>query len=107
MLHKHMKQEPKLEIEVQTAKNAPQIPQAHQTAQQVPWPEKASQQAKIPPSLPKLTSHVQEGGPDTAKDSPQDQLSSSNAQITSAYKQVPELPAPRLRPLNAKAILPL
>ena len=107
MLHKNMKQEPKLELEVQTAKNAPQMPQAHQTAQQVPWPEKASQQAKIPPSLPKLMSHGQEGSPDTAKDSPQDQLSSSMAQKSSAYDTVPKLPAPRLRPLNAKAMLPL
>ena len=78
------------------------MPQAHQTAQQVPWSEKASKQAKIPPSLPKLMGHGLEGSPATAKDSPEDQLSGSMAQKTSAYDTVPKLQAPRLRPQKAR-----
>ena len=107
MLHKHMKQEPRLVHDVQASQNAPQMHQTHQTAQQLPQPEKASLQAKIPPSLAILTSHGQEGSPETDKDSPEDQLSRLMAQKMSAYNTVPKLQAPRLRPLKAKHILQL
>ena len=98
---------PRLEHEVQTSQTAPQMPQTHQTAQQLPWPKKEILQAKLPPSLPILISQVQEGSPDTAKGSPQDQLSKLMAQKTSAYNTVPKLKVPRLRPLIAKEMLPL
>ena len=84
MPHKNMKKEPRPEHEVQTFQNEPQTIQVHKAAQQLPQPKKDSLQVKIPLSLPILINHGQEGSPDTAKDSTEDQLFKSRDK-----KQVP------------------